>query len=277
MVRFTKCLVLLGLACIGLAACQDDPGEGVVEDRAATGSAESIDADTPANAAENGGSIRVLVSYKGDAALLPAEARVYVFARVPGTTMPIGVEALNPGDLPMEINFGNPQSGISSAEVVARLSLTGSVQLEPGDSQVVSPPMSFSVGAEPTLLNIPVGGSDIAPKDDDAFVYVDVSLAPEISAPAETTVFVVAREPSGLPVAVQKLTVADLPTTVRLSDAQSMFQTNRLSQHQTVCVVARVAASGQAIAQAGDWQGLADEVSTKVHEPVAILIDTQIE
>jgi cytochrome c-type biogenesis protein CcmH len=98
-----------------------------------------------------------------------------------------------------------------------------------------------------------------------AGLTVTVSLDAEISqlADANDFVFIFARAQQGppAPLAVKRLRVTDLPTTVTLSDADAMMAPMTLSKFEDVVVSARVSKSGQPIAQAGDLQS--DIVPTK--------------
>ncbi|MBL4671321.1 MAG: c-type cytochrome biogenesis protein CcmI [Arenicella sp.] len=94
---------------------------------------------------------------------------------------------------------------------------------------------------------------------------VMVSLNPEISqlADANDFVFIFAKASQGppAPLAVKRLRVADLPTTVTLSDSDAMVAPMTLSKFEDVVVSARISKSGQPVAQAGDLQS--DIVPTK--------------
>lgn len=84
-------------------------------------------------------------------------------------------------------------------------------------------------------------------------IDVHVELAPGVpSAPADT-VFVYARAVGGppMPVAIERLTAADLPTTVVLDDNDSLMG-GRLSRLHRFEVIARLSRSGQAAVQPGD-------------------------
>jgi cytochrome c-type biogenesis protein CcmH len=84
-----------------------------------------------------------------------------------------------------------------------------------------------------------------------AGVSIRLELAAGADAAATDTVFVFARNPavqSRMPVAVQRLTVAQLPLTLRLDDSNSMAG-QLISQLELVNILARVSPSGQAGAQ----------------------------
>ncbi|HKK22618.1 MAG TPA: hypothetical protein VJ947_02945, partial [Pseudohaliea sp.] len=110
-----------------------------------------------------------------------------------------------------------------------------------------------------------------------ASLQVQVTLAPDLAdrVSAGDTVFVLARAAEGprAPLAVQRLTVADLPVSLTLSDSMAMVQGMNLSRFEQVVVVARVSLSGQAGAQTGDLQGSSAPVAPSADQPVRITID----
>ncbi len=110
-----------------------------------------------------------------------------------------------------------------------------------------------------------------------AALQVQVTLAPELTdrVSAGDTVFVLARAAEGprAPLAVQRLTVADLPVSLTLSDSMAMVQGMNLSRFDQVVVVAQVSRSGQAGAQAGDLQGSSAPVAPSSDQPVRVTID----
>jgi cytochrome c-type biogenesis protein CcmH len=93
-----------------------------------------------------------------------------------------------------------------------------------------------------------------------------------------STVYVIASGPNGgMPFAVVRMPVEGLPTEVVLDDSTAMAPGNSLSRQQQVKVIARVSRSGNAIAQAGDWQGRSELLTPQtVPEVVAIRIDQEI-
>lgn len=107
-------------------------------------------------------------------------------------------------------------------------------------------------------------------------IAVDVALSPELASRADpaSTVFVFARAESGppMPLAIRRLQVRDLPTTVVLDDSTSMMPAMKLSLFPRVVIGARVSASGQATPQPGDLQGLSQAVDNTVSQ-VSITID----
>ncbi len=104
-------------------------------------------------------------------------------------------------------------------------------------------------------------------------VTVKVELAPDLAGkiPDDTTLFVFARQPDrqGPPLAIARLTAADLPARVRLNDALSMAPNARISAADQVLVTARLSRSGTAMPKSGDWQG-------SLGKPVKVDADPQI-
>jgi len=90
---------------------------------------------------------------------------------------------------------------------------------------------------------------------------VKVTVAPELVAkiPPNASLFVIARQSGGppMPVAVEKLAATDFPREVVLDDGDSPMPTMKLSQLDTVDVLARISASGNAMPQSGDLEAKA--------------------
>lgn len=90
-------------------------------------------------------------------------------------------------------------------------------------------------------------------------IRVAVSVAPALASKLKpgTTLFVSARQPGipGPPIAAVRLNADELPTTVTLSDANTMIEGRNLSSVDDVEVVARVAFGGTAVIASGDLIG----------------------
>ncbi|WP_297792212.1 c-type cytochrome biogenesis protein CcmI [uncultured Marinobacter sp.] len=100
-------------------------------------------------------------------------------------------------------------------------------------------------------------------------VRVELSEAFADEVPGDTTLFVFARRAGSqgsAPLAVARLSAGDLPAEIRLDDRNAMSPDNRLSDASEVLLVARLSRSGNAMAQAGDWQG-------ELNNPVAVSDD----
>ena len=90
-----------------------------------------------------------------------------------------------------------------------------------------------------------------------ALLKVSVDLASELKGKVQPgdSVFIFARATSGppAPLAAKRLTVADLPVTVELGDADAMMPQLKLSNFPEVQLVARISRAGQPTA--GEWVG----------------------
>lgn len=112
-------------------------------------------------------------------------------------------------------------------------------------------------------------------------ISVNVSLSEQIismTSPSDT-VFVFARAKQGppAPLAVKRLTVGDLPVAVTLSEADAMMPQLTLAQFEEVVLSARVAKSGNPIAQAGDIQSQTIEIRNDIDTPISLTIENIIE
>ncbi|WP_394558604.1 c-type cytochrome biogenesis protein CcmI [Aquipseudomonas alcaligenes] len=109
-----------------------------------------------------------------------------------------------------------------------------------------------------------------------AVISVSVDLAPELKAKVQPgdAVFVFARAASGppMPLAVKRLTVADLPAKVELSDKDAMMEQLKLSSFPEVQLVARISRSG--VATQGEWVGRGQPIASSTRDPQTLLIDS---
>lgn len=111
-------------------------------------------------------------------------------------------------------------------------------------------------------------------------IVANVSLDAELadSMPNDATVFIVARDMEGElpPLAVVTASVAELPTTVVLDDANAMSPQAVLSQVEQARLIVRVSASGQATPQPGDLFGVhegADVTPVDTQQGVDVVVD----
>jgi cytochrome c-type biogenesis protein CcmH len=135
-------------------------------------------------------------------------------------------------------------------------------------------PAMGGMGSAAGSTGVQQGGQ--APAASGRTVRVAVSVDPSLASKLKPGVplFVSARQPGipGPPLAAVRLTSDDLPTTVVLSDANSMIEGRNLSSVDDVEVVARVAFGGTAVTASGDLVGTS--VQKKGGSPeLAIVID----
>lgn len=114
---------------------------------------------------------------------------------------------------------------------------------------------SDNIASQEQPIQSPASEATTAPQTG---LTVKVSLGSEVAqlADANDFVFIFAKAKQGppAPLAVKRLRVADLPTTVTLSDSDAMVAPMTLSKFEDVVISARVSKSGQPIAQTGDLQ-----------------------
>ncbi|MEG0063128.1 MAG: c-type cytochrome biogenesis protein CcmI [Pseudomonas sp.] len=109
-----------------------------------------------------------------------------------------------------------------------------------------------------------------------ALLKVRVDLASELKGKVQPgdSVFIFARATSGppAPLAAKRLTVADLPVTVELGDADAMMPQLKLSNFPEVQLVARVSRAGQPTA--GEWVGRSGPLPSSTTAPQKLTIDS---
>lgn len=233
-----------------------------------------------------GSPIEVEVDYTGAVQALPETAKLYVFVRPVGERMPLGVQTFDIHELPVSVAF-TPAAGAAEGkhvEVVARLSMSGEVSLQPGDLESVSAPLQFGAPAQRVQLTLGAGATGAAtpstPVATDATpgaarIGVHVSLGEAVHLPATTTVFLIVRPANGspMPLAVKRFALSDLPTDVTLSDADAMMPGRTISGAGSVEIIARASVSGNVKAESGDYEarsGVLDVAQTTA--PVVLVI-----
>ena len=109
-----------------------------------------------------------------------------------------------------------------------------------------------------------------------ALLKVRVDLASELKGKVQPgdSVFIFARAVSGppAPLAAKRLTVADLPVTVELGDADAMMPQLKLSNFPEVQLVARISRAGQPTA--GEWVGRSGPLPSCTTAPQTLTIDS---
>jgi len=120
--------------------------------------------------------------------------------------------------------------------------------------------------------------SDVAASGASVQVKVDVSSEVRSRFSAGDTVFVYAKAAAGpkMPLAAQRLTLAQLPATITLDDSMAMMEGMNMSSFGSVVISARVTTTGSAIAKAGDYIGQFNVEDVSITELVNIQIDTLV-
>jgi cytochrome c-type biogenesis protein CcmH len=150
---------------------------------------------------------------------------------------------------------------------------------DPGSASEAAPPAEPGRAAETRA----VASSD-APTGtpgNSAHIVVQVTLDPKFkdSVGPNDTLFVFAKAAHGppMPLAITRLTAAQLPASVTLTDAMGMVPSLTLSQFPQIVVGARISKSGNAIAQSGDLQTLSASTTTAQTEPVLLVIAERVD
>jgi len=129
------------------------------------------------------------------------------------------------------------------------------------------------------ILGTTTVSKDVAAGGASLQVKVDVSNDVRTRFSAGDTVFIYAKAAAGpkMPLAAQRLTLAQLPTTVTLDDSMAMMEGMNMSAFGNVVVSARVSTTGSAIAKAGDYIGQFNVEDVTQAEMVEIKIDTLVQ
>ena len=108
-------------------------------------------------------------------------------------------------------------------------------------------------------------------------VTVDMSDDARSAASDDQTVFIFATATEGppMPLAVSRVQVADLPVTVILDDSMAMLPNMTLSAFDSVNVGARISATGNAIAEPGDWFSEVPDINPADAGALSLTIDQQ--
>lgn len=130
-------------------------------------------------------------------------------------------------------------------------------------------------------LGMPPEAEQVVPQGPGVNVSVSLDEALQGRLGDDTQVFLVARDMEGElpPLAVARLTLGDLPTTLVLDDRHAMSDAATLSQASEVRLLVRVTQSGDAAPEAGDMYGDVESVPVGDvdGDPVEVIIDRIIE
>ncbi|MBJ7374090.1 c-type cytochrome biogenesis protein CcmI [Pseudomonas sp.] len=147
-------------------------------------------------------------------------------------------------------------------------------QLPPDDNSRAA----LQGGIERAAERLKASGGKVAeaPVPKAALLTVSVDLASDLKSKVQPgdSVFIFARATSGppAPLAAKRLTVADLPVTVELGDADAMMPQLKLSNFPEVQLVARISRAGQPTA--GEWIGRSGPVASSTTAPQKLTIDS---
>ena len=145
-------------------------------------------------------------------------------------------------------------------------------QLPPEDNSRVA----LQGGIDRATQKLKESGGTVAqaPKAATLKVRVDVSADVKAKALPGDSVFIFARAVSGppAPLAAKRVTVAELPITVELGDADAMMPQLKLSNFPEVQLVARISRAGQPTA--GEWIGRSQPLASSTTALQQLTIDS---
>ena len=135
------------------------------------------------------------------------------------------------------------------------------------------PPVPADAGQDQRKANPPARSQSALPVRS---IKVAVKLSPALAgkvAPGDT-VFIFARAAQGpkMPLAIVRMQMKDLPTTVTLDDSMAMVPDMKMSNFPELVIGARVSKSGDAIPKPGDLEGYAPPLKTGAAGPVEVVI-----
>ncbi len=132
---------------------------------------------------------------------------------------------------------------------------------------VANPPMEQAKPAKPTAQS----GQSRA-------ITGKVILGPNLANKASLpdTLFVFAKDVAGppMPVSIVRASKKDLPFTFRLDDSTSPMPSRKLSDIDTVVIVARLSKSGKAMPESGDLEGMSQPIKPGA-ENITVVIDRE--
>ena len=173
-----------------------------------------------------------------------------------------GVHAFNVGDA--------ERAGALWQRILALpgLSPQAAAQVREALAQAGTPPAAASATAAPARAQADAGGASVTVN-----VALDPALAARVS--GDETLFVFARAASGprMPLAIARLTAADLPARVTLDESMAMTPQMTLGTFPQVVVGARVSRSGNATPTAGDLEGSSAPLAPAGGPEVNVTID----
>ena len=117
-----------------------------------------------------------------------------------------------------------------------------------------------------------------APSGQSRAITGKVVLGPNLASRASLpdTLFVFAKDVAGppMPVSIVRASRKDLPFTFRLDDSTSPMPSRKLSDIDTVVIVARLSKSGRAMAESGDLEGMSQPIKPGA-ENITVVIDRE--
>lgn len=184
-------------------------------------------------------------------------------AKEPTTLGLVGIAAFEKGDYRAAVDYWQRLLAVLPAADPTRDAINSGIRAATERGGLA--PLAAQ-DAEPAL-----NAAAVAPVE----LRVRVSLAPALQDKVQPgdSLFVFARAVSGppMPLAVKRLTVAELPAEISLSDADAMLSQLKLSLHPQVELVARISRAGDATR--GEWIGRSGPLANSEQSLQTLVID----
>lgn len=128
--------------------------------------------------------------------------------------------------------------------------------------------------------DMPAASGQAEPGAPGAVLRVRVEISDDVkqrfNGSADVFVYAKAKNGPKFPLAVQRMKLAEFPTTVTLDDSMEMIAGMNLSAFGNVVVSARVTTSGSAISQAGDYIGSTEVADVSTADSVNVQVSERI-
>ncbi len=236
---------------------------------------------------------------------------VFIYAHAPNQKMPLSIHRATVADFPVSVVLTDeqsmsPQANLSSVNVAtikAIVSKSGSAGLKEGDLVGVvrrvntrgAPPVAVVIDTTVTDSFMTEEAKVMAEADQQAStsgnvdqrdqhkplvrLNISVSDALKDKVSNDHTVFVFAADPEGqsVPLAVNKLSVSDLPAELVLTDAMAIAPMVKLSGVSVVDVFGLISVTPGEGIKPGDLQGIIRGVAVDDGQTINLVIDSVIE
>lgn len=177
---------------------------------------------------------------------------------------------------------GDPSGSLQIAQLIDSAKQQLGNQTEQIETRAIDKIAQHNQSAEHLAT---AGESASTPNTEDADNPIELTIKVSISEDARSIaspedivfIFVKAQTGSKAPLAVERLHVADLPTTVTLDDSKAMLPQMKLSLFEDVTISARISKTGQAIAQAGDIESGSINTKNSHNELLSLTISDVVE
>lgn len=119
-----------------------------------------------------------------------------------------------------------------------------------------------------------------SPENNGLTITLNVTVEDSVTVSNDQLVYIYARAWQGppMPLAIQRISVNQLPTTVTLHEGMAMMEGMTIAAFDQLELIARISQDGGPTAKPGDWQASIGPVTKdQLAEPFSLVIDTQVQ